>query len=147
MNVEGFWSRVEIIELQDGCWLWRGAVIPQGYGMVRWDGKTRRAHQIAYFLRYGYWPGYLMHRCDTPRCVRPDHLIDADHRANMADMVSKGRSTMGERNPQYRLTEADVRIVRDRLERGESSYAIAKDYGVARTTIAAIKVRRSWRHI
>jgi len=52
--------------------------------------------RIAWFLTYGEWPKEnACHRCDNPPCVRPDHIFDADHAANSADMVAKGRTKHG----------------------------------------------------
>ena len=69
-----FWTKVH---KQDGnqCWLWTGAKNKQGYGTIECNG-TRAAHRIGYELTYGPIPEgmIVLHTCDNPPCVRPDHL-------------------------------------------------------------------------
>lgn len=83
----------EKVEKTDGCWLWRPAK-PNEYGkfMVR-KGVMDGAHRVAWTLAHGPIPKGLMvlHRCDNPRCVRPDHLFLGTAADNSRDMVAKGR--------------------------------------------------------
>lgn len=96
-----FWAKVE---KTDGCWLWRGARDPEGYGNFSTcvDGKLRyhRAHRFAYVLATGAEipdGAVVAHRCDNPPCVRPDHLWPATPRENTRDMVEKGRQVVAAR--------------------------------------------------
>ena len=70
---EAFWLQVE-----DGgeCWLWRGNV-SRRYGRTYINGRSIRAHRYAWESVNGPIPDGLVvcHRCDTPLCVRPDHLF------------------------------------------------------------------------
>ncbi len=97
-----FWS---FVQKGDGCWAWTGATFRGGYGAFRRQGKICHAHRVSYELANGtiegHVPGHpelevvVMHRCDNPNCVRPDHLelgTDAD---NIADMWRKGRGSKG----------------------------------------------------
>lgn len=90
--MDKFWSKVL---KSDGCWLWTGA---EGGGVYRYgafcvDGKMVGAHRVSYRLVYGEIPKGLeiCHRCDVPKCVRPDHLFAASHLENMRDSQAKGR--------------------------------------------------------
>lgn len=87
-----FWSKVLI---GDGCWLWTGAKNNQGYGVVNTGkrGKTELAHRVAYRLAVApLTPGKkILHRCDIPLCVRPDHLWEGTQSENMLDCYAKGR--------------------------------------------------------
>ena len=85
-----FWERVERTET---CWPWTAAVNSAGYGMVGRDGGLFLAHRIAFELTNGPIPDGLVvcHRCDTPRCCRPDHLFLGTQGDNLADMWAKGR--------------------------------------------------------
>ena len=88
---ERFWSKVERSE---GCWVWTRATFPTGYGKFRsWGGRTEYAHRVAWVLAHGAIPknGYVLHRCDNPPCVRPDHLFLGTAEDNMHDMIVKGR--------------------------------------------------------
>lgn len=79
------------------CWLLTGYVHPNGYVLFhsRVNGKphSQYAHRIAYELAHGPIPEGLvvMHSCDEPRCVNPDHLTVGTQADNVRDSVRKGR--------------------------------------------------------
>lgn len=75
-----------------GCWLWSGERDRRGYG-VFYAPKRTKAHRYAYEQASGPIPDGLVicHRCDTPACVRPDHLFAATQSENMKDCSRKGR--------------------------------------------------------
>lgn len=97
-----FWSHVE---KTDGCWLWTGSTIQTGYGQLFHHGKHYPAHRLSYELHIGkiegHVPGHpereicVLHRCDEPRCVKPEHLFLGNDADNMADMHAKGRGAGG----------------------------------------------------
>ena len=79
-----------------GCWLWDGYVAPQnGYGLIAiGNRRMMRAHRFAWKLYRGPIPEglWVLHRCDNPDCVRPDHLFLGTAKDNSQDMLRKGRS-------------------------------------------------------
>jgi len=86
-ELDRFFQKVVIPTDPDDCWLWIGARSGGGYGYL-YDSsakKIRRAHRIAYRLFNGEVPVGLEldHRCNTPACVNPTHLIATTHRANI----------------------------------------------------------------
>jgi hypothetical protein len=89
-----FWARVE---QGPGCWLWRLRGDRDGYGQfgLRLGGRFYcfRAHRVAWLLTHGAIPDglFLLHRCDTPACCRPDHLFLGTQADNLADARTKGR--------------------------------------------------------
>ena len=75
------------------CWIWVGARNQHGYGVFYINGADHRAHRVSWFLHYGEWPASpVLHTCDTPPCVRPDHLFLGTQADNMRDASAKGRS-------------------------------------------------------
>lgn len=74
------------------CWKWTGGKDRDGYGKFCEDSKCAKAHQVSYRLFNGpISPGMeVMHSCDTPDCVCPEHLSLGDHATNMKDRASKG---------------------------------------------------------
>ena len=70
-----FWKKVR---KTDSCWLWTGGTNNDGYGRAHFwvDGekKSKQAHHVAYFLKHGRWPAYVLHSCDTPASVSYTHL-------------------------------------------------------------------------
>lgn len=79
------------------CWLWTGAADPEGYGIIKVDGKARRLTRVVWTLEHGAIPADLLvlHSCDNPPCIRPDHLMLGTQRANIRDMLRKGRRPSG----------------------------------------------------
>lgn len=75
----GWLDRFEskIMQAEDGCWLWTGTVTGSGYGYFGRDGKTLRAHRVAYEHYVGPIPDglHLHHLCRQKTCVNPDHLL------------------------------------------------------------------------
>jgi hypothetical protein len=91
---ERFWQRVAV---SDGCWEWTGTRDKDGYGEISRPGTNAgkvRAHRLSWELHNGDVPEglWVLHRCDNPPCVRPDHLFVGDYLANIRDMMEKGRA-------------------------------------------------------
>jgi hypothetical protein len=81
-----------------GCWLWTGRPMSAGYGHFHLGGHRGQmllAHRVSWMLHRGPIPHGLcvLHRCDVPLCVNPDHLFLGDRLTNMLDMVAKGRDS------------------------------------------------------
>lgn len=144
----------------DGCWLWTGFCEEYGYGSVhvakvlaREFGHARMlAHRAAYALTYGPIPGDLcvLHRCDNPPCVRPDHLFLGTRVDNMHDMIAKGRHVplahrSGEQHGMAKLTWEQVREIRRLLAEGKSHTDISRQFGADRKTIYNIHVNKQWK--
>lgn len=135
-------------EALTGCWLWHGAVQPFGQGVttVFENGKhrSRLAHRVAWTVHHGSIPEgmYVLHKCDVPACVNPDHLFLGTQADNLADMRRKGRapSTAGERHGNCRLSDAAIRaIMRD----GSLQSTIAAVYGIHPSTVSKIKAGKT----
>lgn len=124
---ERFWEKVN----KDGpiqphvphlgsCWLWAGARLPDGYGHIWFQGKTRRAHVVAYILTTGHEPPaetpLITHLCDggSIGCVRPTHLKPDTQAGNVAGMIERGRIAQGERH--------GSRTHPERIPRGEDHW-------------------------
>lgn len=86
-----FWSKC-IPEPNSGCWLWFGALLPDDYGSVFFDRRTRRAHCVAYTSLVGVVPVGLEldHRCRTRSCCNPAHLEPVTKRVNILRGVGLG---------------------------------------------------------
>lgn len=87
-------SRFRALTLETpACWLWMGSLNNNGYGWFRVDGKTILAHRASWEFEHSDIPKgrNVLHQCDTPRCVRPDHLFLGTQSDNMLDCSRKGR--------------------------------------------------------
>ena len=68
------------------------------------------AHRFSWILHNGSLPTFfengdyvcVCHRCDTPLCVRPDHLWLGTMGDNTRDAVAKGRKGSG-KHPRVKL--------------------------------------------
>lgn len=90
---ERFWR---FVDRSSDCWLWTSTKIAAGYGYFYVSGRHYRAHRFAYQLAYGeIAPGMvIMHLCNTPSCVRPDHLKAGSQSENIRQSVAEGRFAM-----------------------------------------------------
>ena len=104
----------EKYEKTDSCWNWTGTKHQYGYGIFIVKNKSLRAHRFSYELHKGPIPTGLvvLHSCDNPLCVNPDHLSVGTRGDNNRDAVSKGRNAFGERNGHAKLSAQDVEDIR-----------------------------------
>ena len=77
-----------------GCWLWAGKTNSDGYGLLPENGAYKMAHRVAWELENGDIPEgvCVLHRCDTPPCVRVAHLFLGTKADNAHDRDCKGRN-------------------------------------------------------
>lgn len=83
-----------IPEPNSGCWLWLGPIDPNGYGRI-----SKRTFGFILAHRYAKHEAgndvkgvCVLHRCDNPICVNPDHMFLGTNKDNSQDMVRKGRA-------------------------------------------------------
>ena len=77
----------------NGCREWKGSLHRNGYAKI---GKTTMfltplLHREVFRMVRGFYPEVVMHTCDNPKCINPDHLVGGTQKDNMLDMVSKNR--------------------------------------------------------
>lgn len=96
-----------------GCFLWGGSEIGRNrYACFTVKGKACAAHRLAWAMANGPIPKgrQVLHKCDTPCCVNPDHLFLGNHVINMADMARKRRG-----KPSKKGLPRGVLLVRSRF--------------------------------
>lgn len=135
-----------VVVAPSGCWEWSGSRFANGYGRFCRDGRTWTAHRYQWTRAHGEPPAGLVicHRCDNRACVNPAHLFLGTPAEYLADMAAKGRSLAGRRNPQVKLTEADVRAIRSS---DETRAALARRYGVSEALVYAVATGKAWRSV
>ncbi len=144
-----FWAKVN---KTDGCWLWTAGLDNNGYGCFWHNGTMHKAPRISWLLTTGAEPGgaFVCHHCDTPACVRPDHLFLGTQRDNLRDMSSKGRrrAGVGERHRSAKLTESDVLKIRQMFTGHWATAAdMASHHGITVRSVYDIVNRKTWRHV
>jgi hypothetical protein len=143
-DTKRFWDKVD---KTSKCWIWTAAKDKDGYGYFKLDGHTRKAHRVSYEDTYGHIPDGLnvLHSCDNPPCVRPDHLFSGTLLENNDDRNAKGRTAAGERNGQAKLTWQKVIEIRKQYQAGIKKYRLlAAQFGVSCRTIAHIVKKDEW---
>jgi HNH endonuclease len=136
-----------------GCWVWTACTTQLGYGQIALGGQGGGhwlAHRASWLLHRGN-PGKLgvLHECDNPSCVNPDHLFLGTQADNLADAARKGRTDRtrkpkGETNGNAKLTA--LKVLRIRASK-EPAPVAARKFGVQPGTVHSIRQHRSWRHI
>jgi len=138
---ERFWLKVT---KTDACWLWTAAQDGKGYGVFNiGHHRTSRAHRVSWVLRHGPIAdeACVLHTCDVPTCVNPDHLFLGTRADNMADCHRKGRVQQGARHYMTKLTEADVHAIRAAVG---SCAEIGRRFGISPSSVCMIQNGRRW---
>ena len=149
--IERFLPKVRVDS--SGCHLWLGSSHKQGsiQQAMFFDGVNNTpAYRWYYqYLHKTQLPRYIFvcHTCDNEMCVNPDHLFLGTHQDNMADMVIKGRTLKGENRYNAKLTEMQVRVIKEALAAGHKGNAIARYFNVVDATVYAIKNGNTWVHV
>jgi hypothetical protein len=117
-----FWAKVQKTET---CWLWTAHKAHFGYGEIKMSTppyKNLRAHRVSWELHFGPIPpgAQVLHHCDNPACVRPDHLFLGSDLDNQRDAIAKGRRPVVPKgleaswtiNPRRKFTDDEVRQIR-----------------------------------
>jgi hypothetical protein len=152
------------VKLDRPCKLWTGYTNEDGYGCRWYQGGARGAHRVAYAQAHGLTMKdiegvVIRHKCDTPACIEPTHLIPGTQQDNIRDMIQRGRRKQhygpkstthirrGEAHPQAKLTADQVRTIRQRLAHGQAPTLLAKEFKVGRSTIGRIKAATHWVYV
>lgn len=140
------------------CWEWTGYLTTQnGYGRLRVGYNKPRvlAHRVSWELHNNRTvPAGLMvlHHCDNPKCINPDHLWLGTALDNSRDRDKKGRRKepfyhRGITHPQNKYCPDLILEIRKLYTEKVSQGKIGLKFGIPRSTIQAIVLRRTWRHI
>lgn len=159
-----FWAKVRITP---GCWLWTASKRNKGYGAFCYTRGgavvNGRAHRISWEVHNGPIPEGLkvLHRCDTPACLNPEHLFLGTLQDNVDDMVQKGRHVCGSTHVPaaqagYRrgvahhaakLTPETVRAIRADWDDGCTVSELNEKYGLRGVHAWKVATRRTWKHV
>ena len=92
----------------DDCWVWDFATNAMGYGAFYYSGRAWLAHRFSWLFFEQQDPLGLcvLHTCDNPPCVNPDHLWIGNRKDNAVDRENKGRNNIA---PAHRAAAAKHR--------------------------------------
>jgi len=139
-------------EPNTGCWLWAGPIGPKGYGSTYYQGKRQGAHRASFLFHKGLKDTnqlHVLHKCDVPLCINPEHLYLGTQEQNVRDRDSRGRNgyvvdplTGYSKGGRGKLHISEARSIKADTR---SWSQIAAHYGVSRTTVQQIKNGSIWK--
>jgi len=134
-----FWEKVNKLSGSDACWLWTGAKNENGYGWITvYENSKQRfyfVHKVSFEWEYGEISegSIIRHKCDTPLCVRPSHLVVGTQQQNVQDMIDRGRH-VGNRD----IDEATVVKIRLLKAGGLTTEQLCEQFDLSSQHINAI---------
>lgn len=136
-DIERFWKRVN---KGDGCWEWTGST-HKGYASLQIKQKKFGAHRVSYTIANGPIPeGFsICHKCDNPKCVRPDHLFAGTSQDNTTDRIAKGRGKI-------KLNASQAAQIKQ-LVYTHSTASAGRMFGIDGKQVAEIWDWLYWKHV
>ena len=143
-------------DAQEGsCWEWKRTKNYYGYGTLTVNGKTIFAHRLAYQLGVGDIPTGLqvLHSCDNPSCINPQHLHLGTGSDNMKECYDRGRSKIkpvsfkGESNGSAKLSKKDVVVIKSLIAHGEKQHKVAAEFNISQAQVSNIVLGKGWSHV
>lgn len=156
-QIDRFWSKVDKSPGQGPngeCWEWQaGQKNDEGYGgfYIRQINNTMNSHKVAFLIAHNFGLDdipkdiVVRHRCNNPKCVRPEHLVMGTHKDNSQDMVRGGTSLAGTKNPRAKLDWDKVKTIREMWATGQyGTTQLAAQFGVTQAVIWHVVENRTW---
>jgi hypothetical protein len=134
--ISRFFSKVD---KTSSCWLWTGGLDKDGYGLFQLNGKQWRAHRYSQFISNGLDASkpIVLHTCDNPSCVNPEHLLNGTVQENNLDKVSKRRHP-------HKFKDSEIATIRSSTK---SNRDLANEYNVGSWVIWYIRSYNTYKHL
>lgn len=136
----------------EDCLIWPFHRNPRGYAIVAKAGvrDSRYVHISMCEYRHGPRPTpdhEAGHDCGRGHkgCVNPDHMRWKTKSENQKDRLKHGTDLRGEKSPRAKITAAQAREIR--LRKDVPDPILAKEYGIARSTVTGIQNGKGWAHL
>lgn len=150
-DLERFWVRVAITANPNICWNWIG-FRARGYGTLGLKTekgfKPFRANRLSYIIHNGIDPleKIVMHTCDNPSCVNPNHLKLGTYADNMEDKIKKGRhnAPYSINHWKAKLDENKVKEIKYKVSNGMTHASVANEYGIYESVVSRIMNGKAW---
>lgn len=129
----------EKVDVVGDCWNFTGYINPTGYGRIGYGRSSIPAHRASWLCTHGELPEdlYILHTCDNPACINPDHLYAGTQFDNMKDMVVRGRSCGNEIKARVIKIYSEVLVHRD----------LALHMGIHPAAVCKIAKGYRWGHV
>ena len=139
------WILEQTVTTPSGCMEWQGDRLPNNYGRMWYRRKTRSVARVVMYLRGELaelkaptvHDPQVLHRCDNPPCINPDHLWIGTTQENTADKMRKGRylCRYGEDHPSTLFRDADVQRIHSLRAEGLFQRQIASEIGCSQSYV------------
>ncbi len=135
------------------CWVWNKRRNAFGYGVFSYsiNGKSFQilCHRYSWFIKNGeiFNNLFVLHRCDNPPCVNPEHLFLGTRLENSRDAKEKNRIVCGEKSWQSKITKNDVVNIFKLRKNKVHVFKISEKYGINASTVHKILSRKLWAHV
>ena len=160
-HITRFWHKVDVDLNNNACWKWNAYTDKYGYGRFSLGRITAQAHRVAYIINRGDIPDgmQILHKCDNPPCVNPNHLFSGTNLDNVNDKVRKGRqykagrlkghdTSLGHKNGMSKLTDEDVIKIKFHLKEDIlNQRQLSEIFNVSEAQISRIKSGKRWSHL
>lgn len=127
------------------CWVWIASKNKDGYGWFRYNNRMLGSHRISWLIFIGKIPKNLrvLHKCDNPSCVNPEHLFLGTQKDNVQDCIKKKRfkNNQGETNPNCKISNEDIVFIYNNKNLGRTYFA--KKFNVHPCYISSIFSKRN----
>jgi hypothetical protein len=137
------------ITIEKSCWEWTAGKDSFGYGRILFNGKNTHAHRVSWVIHNGNIEKGMcvLHKCDNPGCVNPQHLFLGDRTDNHRDMMTKGRFAKNkcEKNGRSKLTKDLAKKIRQEYrDTNIFQWQLGKKYGVSQPVISKVVRNERW---
>lgn len=131
MTEEVFWAKVQ---KTSSCWLYDGPFDSDGYGQIMVERKNRKAHRYVLELAGVDIVGKIVrHSCNTPPCVRPDHLIAGTQQQNIEDQLRAGTHS------KLKYSDELIQQIREDYATGQRTQrALCELYGLSSSHLSEV---------
>ena len=135
---------------EDSCWEWLGTKNEDGYGAFLYNGKMIGSHRVSWLLfnKEIEKDKIVLHTCNNPSCVNPNHLRLGTQKENVQQMFSENRDNhaRGENVKVSKLKKNEPDEIRKKYENGKNMVILAKEYNVSCTCISNIISNKTWKN-
>ena len=133
------------VDKTDSCWNWIGCKNDSGYGVMAYNKK---AHRFSFHIHTGADPKdkMVLHKCDNPACVNPDHLYLGNDKDNMRDKIERNRHPKGSKSVLSKINESDVFNIKKMRKESKKLHEIANKYKISEGNVSLICNNKTWRH-
>lgn len=137
---------------KQNCLIWPFSRGSDGYPIVTYKGKSKRAHRLVCRKVHGKPPTKEHQACHTcgkghEGCINPHHLYWGTPKENMDDRAEHGNTVFGVAHSSAKLTDAKVEKILRLIDENWQYKQIAEKFKVTPRTIRLIALNETWKHI